>query len=75
MSEETKEHGKFMLKKNKNTMIIKNIFKHSSNENFTMSNLSKYNKTILGFSIVITILITMSLLFKFILKKKYLPIL
>ena len=75
MSEETKEHGKFMLKKNKNTMIIKNIFKHSSNENFTMINLSKYNKMITGFIIVLVTIVLVSLLFKFILKKKYLPIL
>ena len=76
MSEPTEEHGKFMLKRNKNTTLIKQIFKHSSNESFTLQNMPKMYSKIIGASITILLIVSIfALLFKFLIKKKYLLIL
>ena len=70
------KNGEFITKRHKNINIIKNIFKTSSNEpeKFTIRKLN-INNIISSLLFFIVVFVILSLIFKFLLKKKYLHIL
>ena len=68
------KHGTFILSRNKNKNTIKNIFKHSSNETFTLQNMPKLSKIIKSLIVFLLVIVILSLLFKLLIKKKYLLI-
>ena len=58
------DNGKFILKRNKHTNIIKNIFKYSNNEQFTLQQIN-IKKIIKSVSILILLFLVIYVLVQY----------